>query len=91
MRGHATTIDRSAAVPEVSRRNVLRGAAVGAAVMGTGATSVIFGASAAEAAATFVPDDRHLHLLRRATWGPTPATLAEIKRVGREPAGSSVS
>jgi hypothetical protein len=45
-------------------------------------SSVVFGASAAEAGTTFVPNDPHLHLLRRATWGPTPATLAEAKRFG---------
>ena len=83
MRGATTTsTERSSDTPEVSRRALLRTAALGAAVAGTGMSSVIFGASAAEAAATFVPNDPHLHLLRRATWGPTPATLGEIKRMG---------
>lgn len=82
MRGHTTTIDRSSAIPEVSRRNVLRTAALGAAVVGTGASSVLFGETAAEAAAKFVPNDHDLHLLRRATWGGTPMALAEIRRLG---------
>ena len=82
MRGRSTTIDRSPDIPEVSRRNVLRTAALGAAVVGTGATSVIFGATAAGASARFAPKDPDLHLLQRATWGASPASLAEIRRVG---------
>ena len=32
--------------------------------------------------ATFVPDDFGLHLLRRATFGPTPALHAQIRQMG---------
>jgi uncharacterized protein (DUF1800 family) len=40
-------------------------------------------AGAADAAgAQFVAADPLLHLLRRATWGPTPASSAEIRRLG---------
>lgn len=52
--------------------------------MGSGAASVLLSATAAEAAATFVPKDQELHLLRRATYGPTPATLAEIRKMGTD-------
>ncbi|ROP32179.1 DUF1800 domain-containing protein [Couchioplanes caeruleus] len=34
------------------------------------------------ASAEFLPDDPLLHLLRRATYGPTPAAIAEIRRLG---------
>ncbi|WP_236718491.1 DUF1800 domain-containing protein [Actinoplanes sp. TFC3] len=34
------------------------------------------------AATEFLPADPLLHLLRRATYGPTPATVAEIRRLG---------
>ncbi len=39
-------------------------------------------AVAAVQGASFVPDDAQLHLLRRATYGPTPASIAEIRRLG---------
>jgi uncharacterized protein (DUF1800 family) len=35
--------------------------------------------------AEFLPADPLLHLLRRATYGPTPASIAEIHRLGAKP------
>jgi uncharacterized protein (DUF1800 family) len=39
--------------------------------------------SSAEAAASAVTSDPELHLLRRATYGPTTASLAHIRKIGR--------
>ena len=81
MRG-SQTIERDDAMPVVSRRALLRTAALGTAVVGSGAASVLLNATPAEAAASFVPKDQELHLLHRATYGPTPATLSEIRKMG---------
>jgi hypothetical protein len=62
-KGHSRTIDRSPAIPEGPPPNLLRAAALGPVVVGTGASSVIFGATGAEATATFVPKGHDLHLL----------------------------
>ena len=35
--------------------------------------------------ADLVPDDQYWHVLRRATYGPTPAAVAEIRRLGIGP------
>ncbi|WP_238547289.1 DUF1800 domain-containing protein [Actinoplanes friuliensis] len=64
----------------VSRRRVLGGAA--------GVTAAVAVPAAAADAATvrpgsyYVSTDQQLHLLRRATYGPTPASLAEIRELG---------
>ena len=45
---------------------------------------MLLSATPAEASASFAPKDQGLHLLRRATHGPTPATLAEIRKMGAD-------
>jgi uncharacterized protein (DUF1800 family) len=67
-------------MPQTSRRVVLAGAA--AAV---GALAVDAGAAAPAAAAgigDLLPSDPIAHLIRRATFGQTPATLAEAAKLG---------
>lgn len=66
----------------LTRRRLFGLAAAGAG--GLAVTSV--GSSAAAAAgggADFVPADLNLHLLRRATFGPTPTGLAAVEKQGR--------
>ena len=71
----------------LSRRAAIRNGALGA-VGAAGAASALLRAPAAEAAtrsnevATFVPNDFGLHLLRRATFGPTPGLHAHIRQMG---------
>jgi uncharacterized protein (DUF1800 family) len=64
-----------------SRRTVL---ATAAAAAGASALVVAGAAAPAYAAATtdLLPPDQIAHLLRRATFGATPATLAEANRLG---------
>jgi uncharacterized protein (DUF1800 family) len=72
-----------------TRRDLLKVAGLGAAgsvaATAAGATLAV---SPAQAAATgtgadFVPDDLNVHLLRRATYGPTPSTVDALKHQGR--------
>jgi uncharacterized protein DUF1800 len=66
----------------VSRRAVLRGAGAAAALAVAG--PVLAAATPASAAGgVFVADDPDVHFLRRATFGPTKADLARIRRIGR--------
>jgi uncharacterized protein (DUF1800 family) len=73
-----------------SRRRVLGGAAALAATAAAGLTLDALSAAPAAAAAAAVPTtvsdlvsaDPMAHLLRRATFGPTPAALAEISALG---------
>ena len=86
MRGPATAVRDDLAPSVVPRRSVLKGAAVGGALVATGAVPQLLAqvpVSAAEAA-SFVSNDPDLHLLRRATWGITAKTLKEIQRLGRD-------
>jgi uncharacterized protein (DUF1800 family) len=63
----------------MTRRSVVAGlAAAGAAAALTTGTP----AAAAVAEQAFLPADPLLHLLRRATFGPSPASIAEIRRLG---------
>src|SRR5690349_9801455 len=64
---------------EPTRRAVLGGAA---AVAVTAALAVPAAAAAASAPADLVSADPLAHLLRRATFGPTPAAHAELARIG---------
>ena len=67
-----------------SRRELFRSAGA-LAVAGAGLSQVV-GTSAAAAAASsgpLVATDPDLHLLRRLTFGPTPDSVAELKRLGR--------
>lgn len=73
--------------PTLSRRRFVRNAAVGGAIAGSGITSSLLQALPAQAAeragaASFLPDDNDLHLLRRATWGPTPNLHDQIRKMG---------
>ncbi|SDT76900.1 DUF1800 domain-containing protein [Actinoplanes derwentensis] len=64
----------------MTRRTVVGGiAAVGAAAALTTGTPA---AAAEPSAATFLPADPLLHLLRRATFGPSPSSIAEIRKLG---------
>jgi uncharacterized protein (DUF1800 family) len=80
MSAPSTTTD---ARPELSRRSFIRAAALGGALAGSGAAAELMRAVPAAAAPSLVANDPDLHLLRRATFGPTPATLKEIRRLGR--------
>ncbi|GIE27612.1 hypothetical protein Ait01nite_006570 [Actinoplanes italicus] len=63
----------------MTRRSVVAGiAAAGAAAALTTGTP----AAAAVAERALLPADPLLHLLRRATFGPSPASIAEIRRLG---------
>ncbi|GAA0468330.1 hypothetical protein Aca07nite_60740 [Actinoplanes capillaceus] len=66
----------------VTRRGVVGGmaGAGAAAALATGTPAVA--AVAAPAPAAFLPTDPLLHLLRRATFGPSPSSIAEIRRLG---------
>jgi uncharacterized protein (DUF1800 family) len=71
----------------LSRRAMLRTAALGAGMAAGGtALSTLLGASPASAkdATGFVPSDLDLHLLRRATYGATPAQLKTVEGIGRD-------
>ena len=63
----------------------MRTASLGAALTGSGIAAGVLNAAPASAgtATSFVPSDPDLHLLRRATYGITPATKREIQRLGR--------
>ena len=66
-------------MPQPSRRRLLGGAA---AVAASGLIADAVTAAPAAAAPTLVSADPVAHLLRRATYGPTPATLAEAASLG---------
>ena len=68
--------DHSTMTATLSRRGVLTGAAAVALL------PALPGTAAAAAAPSFLPDDPDLHLLRRATYAPTPASIAEIRERG---------
>jgi uncharacterized protein (DUF1800 family) len=64
------------------RRAFIRTAALGAVAGSTGVLPALLASRPASAATTFVPADQDLHLLRRATYGPTPASSRSIRRMG---------
>jgi uncharacterized protein (DUF1800 family) len=77
--------------PGLTRRRLLRGAADGfrADPAATGRAGVARAGAARRTAtvaplspAALVPTDPYLHVLRRCTYGPTPASLAEIRKLG---------
>src|SRR4051795_6144654 len=71
---------RMTASPALDRRSLLRGAlAVGALA----AAPAAFARSAE--ASEIAPVDINLHLLNRATYGPTQAALDEVRAVGMVP------
>jgi uncharacterized protein (DUF1800 family) len=75
--------DGLAPAPEaLSRRAMLRGAAASAALLAA-APSLLKTPPAAAAGGVFVSSDPDLHLLRRATYGPTPALRQTAERMGR--------
>ncbi|GAA4956795.1 DUF1800 domain-containing protein [Actinoplanes utahensis] len=66
----------------MTRRSVVGGiAATGAAAALTTGTPAA-AAAAGPAGAGLLPSDPLLHLLRRATFGPSPASIAEIRELG---------
>jgi hypothetical protein len=65
----------------ITRRDVFKAAAATALL--TGPITSLLAAAPASAAGTFVPGDLDLHMLRRATYGPTPALRDQIKKRGR--------
>jgi uncharacterized protein (DUF1800 family) len=66
--------------PKTSRRVVLAGAA--AAVGGLALDGIAAAPAAAAGLGDLLPSDPIAHLVRRATFGPTPATLAEAAKLG---------
>jgi uncharacterized protein (DUF1800 family) len=71
--------------PQPTRRTLLGGAAALAAttVAGLGVDAAIAAPAAAATSTTdLIPGDPIAHLLRRATFGPTPDSLAEAARLG---------
>ena len=66
---------------QVSRRDLFRVAAVGAAVAASGAVSSAASPPAA-ASGPVLTSDRNLHMLRRLTYGPSPTSAAEINAQG---------
>jgi uncharacterized protein (DUF1800 family) len=64
------------------RRAFIRTAALGAVAGSTGVLPALLASRPAAAAGTFVPSDPDLHLLRRATYGPTAASFRSIRRIG---------
>jgi len=64
------------------RRAFIRTAALGAVAGSTGVLPALLASRPATAAGTFVPSDPDLHLLRRATYGPTAASFRSIRRTG---------
>ncbi len=66
----------------LSRRTFVRTASLASALAASGVSSAIW-ATPALAAPGFVPADLDLHLLRRATYGATKASLDEIRSLGR--------
>ena len=71
------------ATAALSRRRFVRAAALGSAIAGSGASAGLFDAPPAGAAGSLVATDPDLHLLRRATFGPTDDLMREIRRLGR--------
>ena len=80
-----TTDDDGAglATAAVSRRNFVRAAAVGSVLAGSGAAAGMFDALPAGAGGSLVATGPDLHLLRRATFGPTEELVKDIRRLGR--------
>jgi uncharacterized protein (DUF1800 family) len=68
---------------ELSRRGFVRAAAVGGVLAGSGGAAGLFRAMPATAATSLVSTDPDLHMLRRATFGPTQASWKEMRRLGR--------
>lgn len=69
----------------LTRRRLFGLAAAGAGGLAvTSATATPAAAAAAGSGADFVPTNLNLHLLRRATFGPTPTALAAITKQGRK-------
>jgi uncharacterized protein (DUF1800 family) len=83
MRGDTDVRAPASPANVVSRRSLLRTSALGALAVGAGGIPSIVAAEPATAAPRFVSNDPDLHLLRRATWGVTPASLARIRKLGR--------
>ncbi|GAB7043754.1 MULTISPECIES: DUF1800 domain-containing protein [Catenuloplanes] len=69
---------------QTSRRTLLGAATAAGATLATGVpgTAAAATGTARAAAADLVAVDPLLHLLRRATYGPTPASIAEIRSLG---------
>src|SRR5688500_8455171 len=67
----------------LSRRAFVRAAAMSGALAGAGASLGVARATPASAGAALVATDPDLHLLRRATFGPTQSLVKELRRLGR--------
>jgi hypothetical protein len=69
--------------PAVSRRGLLLGAAVAGATAALPATpAAAWTAPRPRTGTDLVSADPYLHVLRRCTYGPTPESIAEIRRLG---------
>jgi uncharacterized protein (DUF1800 family) len=87
VRGSTAPEELASATPTLSRRRLLRNTAIGTAVAGSGLATSLLEASPAQAVTTtdpasYLPHDPYLHLLRRATWGPTPSMAKRIHAMG---------
>ena len=80
-----TTDDGGAglATAAVSRRSFVHAAAVGSVLAGSGVAAGMFDALPAGAGGSLVATGPDLHLLRRATFGPTEELVKDIRRLGR--------
>lgn len=68
---------------ELSRRRFVRAAAIGGAMAGSGAAAGLLESVPAGAAGSLVATSPDMHLLRRATFGPTQDLVREVRRIGR--------
>jgi len=76
-------VTASSGKTRISRRRLVGGTAAGAAVGLTAAVPApAAAAAAAPTTASYLAADADLHLLRRATYGPSVASVAEIRRLG---------
>ena len=67
----------------IERRSFLKTAAVSAVAVGAVGTT-LGGVARATSPQGHLSGDQDLHLLRRATFGPTPASVARIRQLGRD-------
>ncbi|WP_127505844.1 DUF1800 domain-containing protein [Actinoplanes solisilvae] len=67
-----------------TRRTILAAGAATAVATAAGVAAAAPAAAAATTPAQLLPADPFAHLLRRATFGPTPASLAEVRKLGVE-------
>ena len=82
--GDQGVVDVEARAPTVPRRRFVRNAFVGSAIAGAGISTLLQStpARAASDPTSYLPGADDLHMLRRATWGPTPELDKQIGSLG---------